>query len=468
MKPGRFLWPLAAAIALGGAWALAEHYPNPIYIRDFDIRGIFGPELKYLRFLATIPIIVLVVRVVDALLFDVFVARRRRERAPTLLRQIISIALYVILFVWVLGVIIGRPITGFLLGGTVAAAVLGLALQDTLGNLFAGISIHVERTYQVGDLIRSGDLIGVVEWASWRATKIRTFNNNVVVVPNALLARERLEVFARDNLNARLVPVLVGYEFPPARVISVLERAVRNLEWISSEIPAIARVAGFAENGLQYEVKYWSRHIHLRDTIDAEIRKAIWYAFRRAGIVIPLPVRQLTRHNRVAVEVIPPERIPPRLSGAVVFKPLSPEETERLIQTIHAETFGKGETIIRGGEPGTSMYIIDEGTVSVRKAEGAGSTEIARLGPGEFFGEMALLTGDPRKATVVALSDVIALEIDKEHLQPILQENPALVQSISRIMFERQTRAVTANADMDETHPRLLARIVSWFGVHAE
>lgn len=459
--------PLGAALALAALYWVVRS--TPIDVGRFgDVRSLLfgGPELKLLKFLVAIPLVILAVNLIDALLFEVFLQRRTGERAPTLLRQLISLALYLLLLIGVIHLILEYRVTGLLLGGTVVAAVLGLALQDTLGNLFAGMSIHVERTFKVGDLIRSGDQTGVVEWASWRATKLRTFNNNVVVVPNALLAREKLEVFPRENLNARLVRVTAGYEYPPKKVIGTLERAVRNLEWIASDLPALARVAEFGESGLVYEVKYWTRSYHLRDTIDAEIRKAIWYAFKRAGIAIALPIRSVAPLRQAPPERASQEQIARRIAATEVLGPLSAEERERLVGTIHSVTFARGETILTAGEVGDSMYVIEEGSVSVRRPDTAGGAEIARLGAGEMFGEMGLLTGEGRGATVVAVSDVVVLEIDKEALQPILQENPALVDSISKIMAERQARtAASSKLSLDDTHPRLLARIASWFGV---
>ena len=123
---------------------------------------------------------------------------------------------------WVISKIFGGSrITAFLATGTVVAAVLGLALQETLGNLFAGIALHLEDSFAVGDVVRSGEVLGVVEAVRWRGTRIRTLNNNIMIVPNSLLARERLEVFPRRNLNARVLQIGVDYNVPPANVIDI-------------------------------------------------------------------------------------------------------------------------------------------------------------------------------------------------------------------------------------------------------
>lgn len=457
-RRSRFLLPLVVAVALAAVAVLLETHP----IRFFGLRS----EPKYFQFAAAVAAIVVLVRLFDRVVFDFLFERKTRERTPGLLRQVIGLALFAVLIGAAYLVIFKKGDLGVLLTGTVVAAVLGLALQDTLGNLFAGIAIHVEKTFEVGDVLRTGDVIGVVEWSSWRATRIRTFNNDIVVVPNSLLARERIEVFPKDNLNARFVQVSAGYEFPPAQVIGVLERAVRNLEHVAAEIPAIARVADFQDSGVLYEVKYWTRRYELTDGINAEIRKAIWYAFHRAGISIPFPIRSIARLRQAVPEIVTPDAIAAAIDRTEVFAPLSPEEKGALLQGIRVEVFGRGETVLRAGDPGDSMFILQKGTVSVRRSAETGGKQLAELGAGDMFGEMALLTGEPRGATVVAESDVTALEIPKSSLQPILKRNPALAEAISRIVDRRRSDLdATGGMVRGDTQQTLFSRIAAWFGL---
>lgn len=434
--------------------------------REFPVRAYAEYRIdRYLALGAAIAAIVVLVRLLDVVLFDVFLEKRKRERTPGLLRQIIALALYAVLIGAAYLIIFEKGNLGFLLTGTVVAAVLGLALQDTLGNLFAGIAIHVERTFEVGDVLRTGDTIGVVEFSSWRATRIRTFSNDLVVVPNSLLARERLEVFPKDNLNARLVLVSAGYEFPPVRVIDVLQRAVRNVEHVASEFPAIARVASFEDSGVAYELKYWTRRYELSDAINAEIRKAVWYAFHRSGISIPFPVRSVARFRQTPPEIVSHEEIASSIDRTEVFRPLSAEEKATLLHGIRVSVFGRGETVLRAGDPGDSMFILQTGTVSVRRGAEAGGRELVQLGGGDMFGEMALLTGEPRGATVVAESDVTALEIPKSSLQPILKRNPALAEAISAIVDRRREDLDATGGITRETQQTLFSRIAAWFGL---
>ncbi|HUR83266.1 MAG TPA: mechanosensitive ion channel domain-containing protein, partial [Thermoanaerobaculia bacterium] len=142
------------------------------------------------HFLVVLAVIFFIVRLLDFLIFDL-VSRRRNVRAPVLLREIVTIVLFLIGVAWAVSTIFETKVTALLTGTTVLAAVLGLALQDTLGNLFSGIALHLEDSFEIGDVIRTGEQLGVVEAVRWRGTRLRTFANTVVIVPNSMLARER-------------------------------------------------------------------------------------------------------------------------------------------------------------------------------------------------------------------------------------------------------------------------------------
>ena len=426
----------------------------------------FGKDFRYVRFFGWIALIIVAVRALDSIIFDLVLSRRQKHNVPLLLRQIISFALYVFLFGVAISAIFKTQVTTLVASGTVLAAVLGLALQDTLGNLFSGISVHVEQTFEVGDVIRSGDVMGVVEAMNWRATRLRTFNNNIVVIPNSVVSHERVEVFPKRNLNSRIVTVSAPYDQPPAKVIRVLEQAAGNITNVAKEIPCLARVGGFGESAIVYEVKYWTRSYQHRDSIDAEIRRAVWYAFKRNGIPIPFPIRTLHRHHAASEEGgITPEAIGERLEAVDILAPLSPEERAQLARGTRVLHYSRGETILGYGEQGQSMYVVHDGTVSVRAPSSEGFVEVAQLGPGNIFGEMALLTGESRTADVIAIEDVTALQIRKNVMQPLLLENPELAAALSIRIMERQAAAASLPSPTAEEHHTLLGRIRSYFGL---
>jgi small-conductance mechanosensitive channel/CRP-like cAMP-binding protein len=447
----RFVVPLI----LGGGLLALYFFVKPMH-------DVPRPALDALRFVAYLLLVLALVRLVDFLFFGL-VASRRSIRAPQLLRDFISIALFAICFAWALNQVYEYNVTAVLATGTVVAAVLGLALQETLGNLFSGISLHLEDSFSPGDVIRSGDHFGIVEAVRWRGTRLRTFNNNVVIVPNSMLARERLEVFPRNNFNARVLQLGIDYHVPPATVITVLTQAASNVEGVVREMPCIARVAAFGESSMTYEVKYFTADYALRDRIDAEIRKAVWYALQRNGIPIATPIRAMHNYQAPAPRQHPgQEEILERLAGIDVLSPIERDALQSIALAARVHVFSKGETILRRDAEGDSMFVVHEGGVSVRTDGG----EVARLTAGDFFGEMALLTGERRTADVVAVTDVVTIEIAKDALQPVLHDHPDLAAAISAKVMERRGDAADARREREPAEEQgVLAKIKAYFGL---
>jgi small-conductance mechanosensitive channel len=454
----RLIAPIAFAAIFGVLYWLVQGSPGVLTRLQLDPLAVERITL----FLIFVALIFFAVRAFDLVAFE-FVSRRRNVRAPVLLREIVSIVLFAVLLAWAISSIFQTQVTAFLAGTTVVAAVLGLALQDTLGNLFSGIALHLEDSFEVGDVIRTGDQMGVVEAVRWRGTRIRTFANTIVIVPNSMLARERLEVFPRTNLNARILQIGIDYNVPPATALSVLAQAASHVDGVSGQIPAFARVANFGDSSVIYELKYHMYDYSQRDRIDADIRKAVWYALRRNAIPIPFPIRTHVRYTPppAATEAGSAE-IVERLARIDILSPLPVESHEGIAAASRIHTFAKGETILSQGSAGDSMFVVHNGSVSVLSNE----KEIARLGEGDFFGEMALLTGEARAADVVALSDVTAIEIDKDALQPVLLQHPDLAAAISARVSERRGNLDSLkSASHEEAQKTILSRIRKYFGL---
>jgi small-conductance mechanosensitive channel/CRP-like cAMP-binding protein len=450
-RVSRLLVPLLLAAALLAADQIVES------------RELLDPDwTRWFRFAALVPLIFFAVRLIDFITFDLVTRRRRPVNAPLLLREIFAVTLYLFAFAWAISAIFNKSVTGFLATGTVLAAVLGLALQDTLGNVFAGIALHLEDTFDVGDVIRSGDHIGVVEAIRWRATRIRTFNNNLVVLPNSILSRERVEVFPRTGANARILSLGLDYNIPPERVISVLTEAAVNVEGVVREMPCFARVAGFGEWALTYEIKYHMHDYSQRDRIDADIRRAVWHALHRNGIPIPYPIRQYQRYTPPAAErELAADALLARLHDVDILSPLSGDARTEIAAAARVHYFSRGETIIRRGTAGNSMFVVHAGDVAVR----VDGHDVAQLGAGAVVGEMALLTGEARTADVVALSDVIAIEIAKPALEPVLRDYPEMAEAISAKIASRRETGDAMRDDAHDAHRTVLSRIRSYFGL---
>ncbi|MDP9360648.1 MAG: mechanosensitive ion channel family protein [Acidobacteriota bacterium] len=464
-----FFVPLILSAVFFGVLLLLNVYDKRLR-RYHDIRLIlFGKDDRVFHFIAWVALIIFVVRVVDAFVFDVLMSRRRNVIAPQLLRQIVAIVLYLLLFASALKLILDYDLKTALTGGAVLAAVIGLALQDTLGNLFSGIALHMEGAFDVGDVLHSGDYVGVVESVSWRATRMRGFNNQTIVLPNSVIARERLEVFPHSHLNARVLPVSVDYNVPPATVIGILSQAAAHVDGVARELPCFARVASFADSAVVYEIKYHTRDYAKRDRMDADIRKAVWYALHRNKIAFATPIRAYQQYTPPEVRhTVSAEDVLSRLGEVDVLSPLSAEARETLAAATRVHFYSRGETILRHGAAGDSMFVVHSGTASVRLADDSaeGWHEVAQLGSGTVFGEMALLTGETRTADVVAVSDVTALEIGKDSLQPILHDHPELAAAMSaKVVHRRGHLDAIRSGALEEEETTIVSRIKAWFGL---
>jgi small-conductance mechanosensitive channel/CRP-like cAMP-binding protein len=415
----------------------------------------------------------LVVRALNAVIFGLVFRFRRGFEAPTLVRNVFSIIAFTALFFIIFSQIFPDANLGALFTtSAIFGVILGLALQDTLGNFFAGISLQADRPFQVGDVITVGVLrqTGVVEEITWRAIKIRTFSNHIVLLSNSTAAKEPIEVCPRDNLNARLVFFNTLYTDSPAKTIHVVREAVREADNVSQKITPVVRIRNLGESGVEYEVKYWPIDYASHHDTDALVRQRIWYAFRRAGLSFAYPTRTLIveRKAKSGEDEGDGGAIAERLSAVDIFAPLSSEETIMLAQAATSHVFAPGETVIRAGDPGSSMFVVHNGRVSVQISENGRSRTVATLSEGAFFGEMALFTGEPRTASIVALEESEVLEIGHEAMKRVFDTNPDLVESLSHIIAERrQALAATealSGSDRDES-AGLLASIKRFFGM---
>jgi CRP-like cAMP-binding protein len=228
------------------------------------------------------------------------------------------------------------------------------------------------------------------------------------------------------------------------------------------------RIRNLADSGVDYEVKYWLNDYAKYNDTDALIRQRIWYAFRRAGLNFAYPTRTLIVERKPKLAEGDGSAITDRLSAVDIFAPLSAEETRMLALASTSHVFAPGETVIRAGDEGSSMFVVHNGRVSVQVSDNGRVRTIATLSEGAFFGEMALFTGEPRKANVVALEETEVLEIGHQAMKQVFDTNPDLVESLSHIIAERmQGLAAGSETSMIETAQSagLLHSIKRFFGI---
>lgn len=394
-------------------------------------------------------LIVSLVRFFDFVIFRGALSSAKGE-VSSLLRNVFSIIIYIVAFFIIFqSQFPSIPLAPLFTGSTILGIVVGLALQETLGNLFAGIALQADQPFQIGDVVElSGKGSGVIEDVSWRGVKIRTFSNTLLIISNAVLGKEILNVARKEDAVARNVYFSTSYESSPAVTKSLVREAIRAAENVSTKFRPVIRIRNLGADGIDWEVKYWLENYKRYNDTDALVRERIWYAFQRESVEFPI-------HNSI-IHIEPrhqPENseknydlVAARLSNVPVFDPLSEEEIAKLAKTLTKRVYAPGELIVRSGTEGSSMFVIDRGQVAIQIFDNGTKIKVNELGESDFFGEMSLLTGEPRTADVIAMVETEVLQIRRSSLKPILEANPLLAQSITDIVAERRA---TLNASQE-------------------
>lgn len=429
--------------------------------------------LHVLRIVLWMLLIISIVRFLAYLIFGTAFRSAAQSEISSLLKTVLSIIIYIVSFFIVFqSQYPSVQLAPLFTGSAILGIVVGLALQDTLGNLFAGIALQADQPFQVGDVIAiPSGRTGVVESVSWRGVKIRTFQNKLLVISNAVLGKETIEVAPRENLNARLVTFDTVYSESPTRIVQIVRDAIRVAENVSQKIRPVVRVRNLGDHGLEWEVKYWIEDYTRYNDTDALIRQRIWYAFKREKVEFSFPTRTL--HIEPRPEEMPVEELRDNISESLckvsIFAPLSEEETAKLANATTTRVFAPGEDIVRMGSAGNSMFVIIRGSVKVQIPENGRPKIVNTLHENDFFGEMSLLTGEPRTATVMAAEETEVLRIDKSAIRPLFESNPELVRAISTMVAERKEllRTMTEHegASEDGEEKSMLRSIKNFFGL---
>ena len=406
------------------------------------------PALRWLLAVALTAAGVLGVQVVRFLVLDVAFLRTQGHRAPALVHVVVALVLYFVLGLVIAGGVFGQSLTGAIATSAVASVVLGLALQETLGNFFAGIALQIGQPFRLGDVIRSEGLEGRVAAFNWRATTILTSDDSQIVLPNALVAQTPIEVFPCAQATRRRVIIPAPYEVPPQRIASVVERALVDVPGVAERPRPQVRLAAFDDSSVGYEVLYWVEDYLRVGQIDALVRERVWYAYARNDISIPYPHEVDVPYEPPVVTAEDPVEERARwLDEAALLDPLMPEERRYLAERSRTLLYSPGETVLRAGDPGNSMFVVFRGRVEIRVPAPDGRlVRVAEVAPGEVIGEMSLLTGEARSADAVAVGEVGLIEVGWTEMKEVLEANDALAEALAREESERLAQRADAFA----------------------
>ena len=349
-------------------------------------------------------------------------------------------------------------------GSAVVTAVLGFALKDTLGNVFAGLAIHAENPFELGDWIQydaNPAHIGRVVEINWRATKVITLDEAYVIIPNGQLAQASIRNFTKpEPWSRRSLFVVTPYDVSPQKVQRIILDAIRGSFGVL-EHPAPSVVTNdFKERGVEHWVRLFTTEFDKRDRVDGMARDRIWYALARHGIEIPVATHAVRLTELPAPAPEPPDAAVERriecLEQVGLLEPLRAELVHQLAVENADRVYAAGEQVIRQGDPGESLFVIMGGRVEVTAREGdTPAVKLAVLGPGDYFGEMSLMTGAPRVATITALEETRLLEVGKASFRGIVAAHPELVEQFGTLLRLRLAERTQAIAGVERATPEI-------------
>jgi small-conductance mechanosensitive channel/CRP-like cAMP-binding protein len=407
-------------------------------------------------------------------------ARRLTRPWPRILRDLIQAFLY-------FGVgLVGLRAAGVEFGSLLATsalltAVIGLSLQEPLGNLFAGLALQAQPPFSVGDWVQFADGpngTGRVLEINWRATHLVTIGEVEVIVPNGVIAKAPLKNFSRPTqLMRHDTSLVLPDSVAPHRVQAIVQRALADLPGVLSTPPPSVLVGQFIERGATYAVRYYIDDFSMVEPIEGELRKRLWYALRRERIELPTPRSRveampeaLSVTSLARTHAEPRPDLASRLGGVDFLAGAKPEVLERLAHGTVSAVYAPGETVIREGDSGNELFIIERGAVQVQVQRDKGArTQVATLHAGHFFGEAALLREEQRSATVVAATECELLVISAGAFRAAAELDTSLAERLTAKLASRLTelRKAVSDAGRDDDDERrslmLLERIKRFF-----
>src|SRR5437867_2552134 len=398
----------------------------------------------------------LVVALINRYVWDFYFEKKQQTPIPNFLREVVGgiIFLIVLLFILSYGYHAEAQLKGLLAGSGVVAIIVGFAGQNLFAGIIGGISIQINRPYKVGDWLQVGEHFAEVMEINWRSTRLRTNDNIYLDIPNnEMVSKPIINLHYPTEVHSMRIRVGVEYKNPPNRVKDALIRAASTAEGVMAQPSVKIYLVDFADFAVIYEIKfYMGNHARMNEIMDA-VRTNVWYELKRQGITIPFPIRTL-HVERKAARPVQEEQAEALsiLRGEPLFGCLSDDQLNQLVKQARLNVFGRGEPVIEEGSPGDSMFVLLRGEADVLVSKNGSTIQVATLNAGDCFGEMSLLTGEPRSATVRADRDCYVMEIGKPTMAEVLRSAPSCLEQLSHLLAQRkmETEGILKEAHTDE------------------
>lgn len=391
-------------------------------------------------------------------LLDAFVLHRpwdlQKGPLPALVRALVLVTLLLSALIATLYFVFAIQPTALVVSSTVLSAVLGLALQDVLKNVFAGVALQMEGLLHVGDWLRiDGQDARIIEM-TWRSTSLQTNEGHRLIEPNSKISERKLTNFGSGRRAVAFGHQIgLPYDVPPAQAKEILLKAARGASLAAGDPGPQVFVHSYGESAVVYELRVFTFHPESITLFRDQVLSRVWYEVQRNGFLFPFPTRTLHLNDQARSR---PEKLEQQLERNTdllarleLFRMLDREVLRQIAAGARKHFYDHLEVLFSEGEPGDSLFVIERGKVAVSKydPDDGDVLRLAVLEAGSFFGEMSLLTGEPRSATVQAEGGCDVVVLTRENLQPVLAADPQIAEKLSKVLAERAAATAAALAE---------------------
>ncbi|MBX9634196.1 MAG: mechanosensitive ion channel family protein, partial [Magnetospirillum sp.] len=359
----------------------------------------------------------------------------------------------------------------FLTTSGALTVVVGFALRELILDFFCGIAINLEQPFKMDDWVEvQKDVVAKVVEINWRATRLLTDSHKTIIVPNRMMASANLINYSlptpvyRENMK-----LVLGNEHDPERVANILMAAILSTPQVLAQKKNRVRIDGFNERGTIWALKFWIGSYADRVPSVHNVYANCIHHLHAAGIEIPYSRNEMIMSGRSLSALHDAGRQRDTMTvlrRVPLFNALRDDELKIVAAKLNESTLSSGTTVVRQGDAGQSLFVLVEGLLSVS----IDGKAVGSIQPGNVFGEMSLLTGEPRKATISAHTDAVVLEIVAEQIGDVMTARPEIVDELARIMARnRQTATAAGKSPAEEKSASsvLAEKIRTFFRVFA-
>jgi small-conductance mechanosensitive channel len=393
-----------------------------------------------------------------------FVIAEHRPREGKLLQDLIAGLIYLAALFAVIAYVFDLPIRGLLATSGAIAIILGLALQSTLSDVFSGIVLNFSRPYRPGDWISiDGSTDGRVIEMNWRATHILTAKRDLAIVPNSTIAKAKIvNASSPSGIHGMTVTLQLDANAPPAIGAEILQRAILNTRLILATPAPLVTIRSLTADAVEFDLSFFVEELAQSTRAQNELFDWICRHLAAAGIALASSQTQPYPNVRAAASEKAKSAAERAIGLVAIFVGLTDDERRTLAAATKTKHHDEGEILVEPSQVLHSLFILGTGVLSLTVVATEGEIELLRLGPGDHFGEIGMLTGHPAEATLKTLVPVTVHELAKEDLAPILEARPEVSHELCRVLARRQVagRLITAPG-LDQNVPP--SRVAAWF-----